>query len=156
MHNWKLRRKPGFLMHCHIFFFIGDFFPSVFPMSIGRCRTSHLRGPTRWTSGGATEDRRRHSGWTADVALTTGDGVAQLVERRTRDPKDRGSNPVRGTRKNCEFFRVRNIVLTRCRCVQPPCVYAHTRMITGYARYISCSPCQSSVDYENTKRSSMH
>ena len=26
-----------------------------------------------------------------------GDGVAQLVERRNRDPKDRGSNPVRST-----------------------------------------------------------
>ena len=32
-----------------------------------------------------------------------------------------------------EFFRVKYFVLTRCRCVQPPCVYARIRMIT-YAR----------------------
>ena len=32
-----------------------------------------------------------------------------------------------------ELFRVKTVVLTRCRCTQPPCVYAHTRMIT-YAR----------------------
>ena len=29
-----------------------------------------------------------------------GDGVAQLVERRTQDPKDRGSNPCQGHKKN--------------------------------------------------------
>ena len=46
-----------------------------------------------------------------------GDGVAQLVERLTQDPKARGSNPARGT-------RVKNVVLTRCQCAQPPpCVY---------------------------------
>ena len=34
------------------------------------------------------------------------DGVAQLVEHRTRDPKTRGSNPgpVRSTRTICETF----------------------------------------------------
>ena len=31
-----------------------------------------------------------------------GDQVAQLVERRTRDPKTRGLNPVWSTRKHCE------------------------------------------------------
>ena len=31
-------------------------------------------------------------------------GVAQLVERRIRDPKDRGSNPVWSTRTICESF----------------------------------------------------
>ena len=31
-----------------------------------------------------------------------GNGVAQLVERQTRGPKTRGSNPVRSTRKTCE------------------------------------------------------
>ena len=56
-----------------------------------------------------------------------GDGVAQLVERRTQDPKDRGSNPVRSTRVVCEFFRVKNVVLTRYRCAQPPYVYIRTR-----------------------------
>ena len=28
-----------------------------------------------------------------------GDGVAQLIERQTQDPKDEGSNPVRSTIK---------------------------------------------------------
>ena len=76
------------------------------------------------------------------------DMVAQLVECRTQDPKEEGSNPVRSTRKICEFFRVKN-VLTRCQCAQPPCVYARTRMR-------SCSPCQNLVDYGNMKRPSMH
>ena len=59
-----------------------------------------------------------------------GEGVAQLVERWTRDPKTRGSNAVRSTRKNCEFFWVKNVVLTHCRCAQLPCVYTRLRMIT--------------------------
>ena len=34
-----------------------------------------------------------------------GDGVARLVERRTRDPKTRGSNPARNTiEKKSDFF----------------------------------------------------
>ena len=33
--------------------------------------------------------------------------------------------------------------------------YARIRMIT-YARYRSCGPCPSSVDYGNTKRPSTH
>ena len=85
--------------------------------------------------------------------------MAQLVERWTRDPKNGGSNTVciRGTRKICEFFQAKNVVLTRCRCAQPLCVYARIRMIT-YTRYRvrSSSPRQSAVDYRNMKRSSMH
>ena len=48
------------------------------------------------------------------------------------------------------FFRVKSVVLTRCRCAQPRCVHARIRMIT-YARYRSCSPCLNPVDYVNTK-----
>ena len=69
---------------------------------------------------------------TALHMATWGDAVAQLVERRTRDPKDQGSNPVSSTRKNCvppPPPGVKNVVLTRCRCAQPLCVYARTRMI---------------------------
>ena len=41
-------------------------------------------------------------------------------------------------------------------CVSNPSVlYAHIRMIM-YTRSRSCSPCQSLVDYGNTKRLSMH
>ena len=47
--------------------------------------------------------------------------VAQSVECRTGDPKDRGSNSVWSTRKMCEFSRVKNIVLTRCQCVRERC-----------------------------------
>ena len=70
--------------------------------------------------------------------ICVGDGVVQLVERRNlnRNPKIGGSNPasVRSTRIIYEsFFRFKNVVLTRCRCAQPPCVYARIRMIM-YAR----------------------
>ena len=37
-------------------------------------------------------------------------GVAELVERRTRDPKDGDSIPVRSTRNICEFFSESNIL----------------------------------------------
>ena len=53
--------------------------------------------------------------------------MAQLVVRRIRDPKTRGSNPVRSTRNNCEsLYRVKHVVLTRCPCVSNPCVYIRT------------------------------
>ena len=54
-----------------------------------------------------------------------GGGLAQWLERWTGDLKVEGSNPVRSTRKT-EFFRVKNVVLTRCRCAQPPCVCIRT------------------------------
>ena len=69
--------------------------------------------------------------------LHRGDGVAQSVERRTRDPKTGGSNPVRvrrSTRKNCDIFFRKNVVLIRCRCAQPRCAHARVRMIM-YALY---------------------
>ena len=46
------------------------------------------------------------------------------------NPKTRGSNPVRSTRKTFwEFFGV-NILWTRCGCTQPPCVHARIKMTT--------------------------
>ena len=53
-----------------------------------------------------------------------GDVVAPLIERQTHDPKTPDSNPVcfRSTRKNCEFFRVKNVVLSG---VPYPRVYTH-------------------------------
>ena len=47
-----------------------------------------------------------------------------------------------------------NVVLTRCRCAQPPCVYARTRRSCTHVKRL-CSPCQISVEYGNTKRQSM-
>ena len=76
---------------------------------------------------------KKHNTHTPKTITIWDDGVAQLVERRTQDLKDRGSNPIRSTITICEFFSDKNVVLTRCRCAQPPCVYSRTRMIT-YAR----------------------
>ena len=56
-----------------------------------------------------------------------GDGLAQWLERWTGDPKVEGSNPVRSTTKN-KFLWVNKVVLTRCRCAQPPCVYCYIIM----------------------------
>ena len=39
------------------------------------------------------------------------DQVARLVEHRTQDPKTRGSNPIRSTRKLCETFSESNMLL---------------------------------------------
>ena len=49
----------------------------------------------------------RNTSGQSSSSYMCGDGVAQLVERRPQDPMDsitRGSNPVRSTRKICEFF----------------------------------------------------
>ena len=48
------------------------------------------------------EDIVKHDSPVEDIV--SGDGLAQLVERRTRDPKTRGSNPVRSARNNCDSF----------------------------------------------------
>ena len=60
----------------------------------------------------------------------------------------------------CEFFRVKiKVVLTHCRCAHHPlCVYDHKNDHVGLRTSLNdpCSPCQSSMDYENTKRLSMH
>ena len=95
----------------------------------GRC------GHSPWSSRMLTQPCPSVELWTRlRVTInTSGDGVAQWLERRTQDPKARGSNPVRSTRNICKFFRVKNVVLPRCRCAEPPCVYARTIMIT-YAR----------------------
>ena len=64
----------------------------------------------------------------ACVQTDHGAEVTQFLERRTQDPKDRGSNPVRSTRTTLIFSRVNKVVLARCRCVcaQPPvCIRAH-------------------------------
>ena len=86
-----------------------------------------------------------------------GDGVAQLVERWTRNPKDWGSNPVRSTGNICEFSAeskmcwlavgVPNLRVYIC---------THKNYHVRTIKILLCSPCQSSVDYGNTKRPSMH
>ena len=56
-----------------------------------------------------------------------GDGVAQLVERRTQDKKTGGSNPtcVRSTRKICESFSESKMLCWLAVGVPNPCVYTH-------------------------------
>ena len=59
-----------------------------------------------------------------------GDGMAQLVERQTRNSKTRDSNPVKSTReKNVRVFPSYKIndVMTRYRC-------AYARIMITYAR----------------------
>ena len=77
---------------------------------------------------------------------------AQLVKRRTRDPKTQGSNPIRSTRKS---YSIESFSESKCADSLSMCPTPCIRMIT-YAHKRSCSPCPSSVDYENTKGPSMH
>ena len=69
--------------------------------------------------------------------LSLGEGVAQLVERQTRDPKTRGFQPHQEYKKHLweGIFRVIIVVLARCRVH-----YTRIRII-AYARWRSCSPC---------------
>ena len=78
-----------------------------------------------------------------------GGSVGRASDSRSKDPRFKPCQEHK--KKLWELFRAKNVVLTRCRCAQPACVYARVRMIT-YVRSRSCSPCQSSVEYGNTKR----
>ena len=65
--------------------------------------------------------RKKCNTWTVRLSRLGWLGCGSIgIEHQTRDPKTWGSNPVRSTNKICEFFRVKNIVLTRCRCAQQP------------------------------------
>ena len=79
--------------------------------------------------------------------------IGRELDGRSKDPR---FEPCQKHKKICwEFLQVKNVVLNRCRCAQPLCVYTRIRMIT-YAGYISCSLHQSSVDYGNKKRQNLH
>ena len=67
----------------------------------------------------------------------------------------RSKGPVRIPSRKKWVFRVKNAVFSLSVCPTHVCVYARTRMIT-HARHRSCSPCQSSKDYQNTKTPSMY
>ena len=69
--------------------------------------------------------------------LQTGDGVAQLVERRTRDPKTGCLNPgpVRSTIKKLWVFPSQKL-LSRLVCVPNPRVHVHPNEWSIYASYI--------------------
>ena len=77
----------------------------------------------RWLIGWASDSRRWLTWLRARlekvahlVERQTGEG-GSLVERQTRDPNTRQEH-----KKMCEFFRVKNVVLTCCWCAQPLCV----------------------------------
>ena len=52
--------------------------------------------------------------------------MAQWFERWILRSKGRGFEFRQEYKKNFEFFRVEDVVLTRCRCAQPPRVYTHS------------------------------
>ena len=58
-------------------------------------------------------------------------GLAQLVERRTHHCMTSVTEfePREGHKKTVWFFSESNVVLTSCRCAQPPCDYVRIRMI---------------------------
>ena len=55
--------------------------------------------------------------------IIMGDVVAQLVERRPRDPMDSMTRPMHKRHYFVRVFPSQNAVLTQCRCASPPCVY---------------------------------
>ena len=59
-------------------------------------------------------------GTSTDRDIVWGDGLAQLLERWTGDPKVEGSNPFRSTRKTLNFSDSKRLY---CRCAKPLCVY---------------------------------
>ena len=56
---------------------------------------------------------------------TWGDGVAQLVQRRIPDPKDRGSNPGRSTRIIRVFPSQNMCADSLSVCPTPVCIRTH-------------------------------
>ena len=59
-----------------------------------------------------------------DTGRWQGGSDARASDSRSNGFHDSSSNPARSTRQNCEFFRVKNVVLTRCRCAQYLCVHS--------------------------------
>ena len=62
-----------------------------------------------------------------------GGSVGRAWDSRSKDPRFEPCLHQEHRKKMWEFSRVKNAVLTRCRCAQPLCAYARIRMIT-YAR----------------------
>ena len=61
-----------------------------------------------------------------------GGSVGRVSDSRSKDPKDRRFEPYLCQAHNTnlsEIFRVKDVLLTRCRCAQTPCIYARTRII---------------------------
>ena len=61
--------------------------------------------------------------------ISWGDGVAQLVEHRLAIQRPEVRTPSGAQETIVRVFPSQNVVLTRCRCAQPLCVYARTRMM---------------------------
>ena len=95
------------------------------------------------------------------VADEMGDGVAQLVESDSRSKTEVRTLSESGAQEKC----VRVSPSQKC-CADSLSLLSPTPVVTSeydarirmntYARYRSCSPCQSYVDYGNTKRPSYY
>ena len=94
--------------------------PNLFPTNLGGNTNSYCR-------------LARHPTWLGLGAYCLGEkpvptwiaSMSQLVECRTQGLVIRVSNPVRCTRKPCEFFQVKNVVVTRCLFAQPASIRIH-------------------------------
>ena len=85
--------------------------------------------------------------------LDKGGGVAQLVERRTRYPMTRGSNPSGAQEKIVSFSEEKMLCWLVVVVPNPPvCIRTHKNY---HVRTLKIH-VQSLVDYGNTKRPSMH
>ena len=83
--------------------------------------------------------------------------MGRASDSRFYDINDPSSNPVRSTGKRSEVFRIKtNCADSLSVCSTPVCIRTHNN---DHARTHVKDPvdlCQSSVDYGNTKRPSMH
>ena len=89
------------------------------------------------------------------IVWTMGWQVGSVVRALGWRSKGQGFESRQEHKEN--FFWVKKVVLTRCQCAQlDPCVYTHAHEDHVFMLKILRSPCPSSVDYGNTKITSVH
>ena len=80
--------------------------------------------------------------------------LAQWLEHWTGDLKVEGSNLFRSTKKRWSCSELNRLCWLAVIVPQPPCIHRHAKAMCEPER--SCGPCQSLVDYGNTKITTMH
>ena len=95
----------------------------------GRKDTNNLRLMTGWLNQRKRKERKKVHSINLEGRKWGDAGLAQWLERWT-DPKVEGSNPVRSTKKNFEFFSSQKACadsLSVCPTVTPGCLRTHTK-----------------------------